>query len=86
MTSDNLVLLVEHHGPCEPVPTVDDDVVEFLDLGGPFVIHLVEVNVDEPVFVGLLFLGFDQVGCPKCSHSEVVAWVCPPSEVVIIGV
>lgn len=86
MAADDAAVLVEDHGAEEPVAAGDDDVVEFVDLSGPFLVVLVQVEVEEAGFggaVGVSHGGFDEMRRPENGHGEVVARVFPSLEILI---
>lgn len=66
-------LHVEHSRPEEPMSGRDDHVIEVLDFGGPFLVELVEVEVERTGIVALC--GLYQIRRPEDFDGEVVVWV-----------
>lgn len=86
MATDDSVVLIENCGAIKPVACGEDEVMEFLDLGCPLFIELVQIEIEKASLrrtVGLSFVGFDQMRSPKVSNSEVVSRVFPSFEFFI---
>lgn len=65
---------------------VEDDVIETVDLRGPCVIELVEVEVEEPGVggaVGIPVVVADQKRSPEVGQGEVVSNVFPSFEMLV---
>lgn len=86
VAADDAAVAVEDHGAEEPVAAGEDDVVEVVDLSGPFLVVLVQVEVEEAGLsgaVGVSHGGFHQMRRPENGHCEVVARVFPSLEILI---
>ena len=86
MAADDAVVFVVNHRTEEPVAAGDDDVVEFVDLSGPFYVVLIQVEIEETSFGGAVGVpngGSGEMRGPENGHGEVVAFVTPSLEIIV---
>ena len=86
MAADDTVAFVENHRSEEPVAAGDDDVVKLINLSGPVLVVLVQVEIEETSFGGAVRVshgGFDEMRRPETGHGEIIGGVFPPLEILI---
>lgn len=89
MATDDVAVFIENHRTEEPVAAGDEDVVKFVDLSCPFLVVLVQVEVEETSFGGAVRIshrGSDEMRCPKTGQCEIVGRVFPSLEILISSV